>query len=237
MALSVLFLVMCEVIVFLTGERAPLFYVSLFTILIIFFIPHYKTYRLVGVFISVFIIFGILQINPSAKIRMIDDTIDQISKTKLPFLPYSHLHEKHYLSALKLFKDNPVFGVGTNTYPYRCDNNRINLGAKCNTHPHHFYIQTLAELGIVGFVFLLFFFFYLTFIGLRQIYFILFSYDKNIIPFEAFLYPMILFVYWWPLIPHMSLYNNWNNVLLMLPLGFFMKYYYEYKINLNDNKN
>ena len=31
---SVAFLVMCEVIVFLSGERVPLFYITLFTILI-----------------------------------------------------------------------------------------------------------------------------------------------------------------------------------------------------------
>ena len=37
---------------------------------------------------------------------------------------------------------------------------------------------------------------------------------------------MILFIFWWPLIPHMSFYNNWNNVLMMLPLGFFLEEFF-----------
>ena len=52
------------------------------------------------------------------------------------------------------------------------------------------------------------------------------SKKEKLIPFENFSFTLILFTYWWPLIPHMSLYNNWNNVLMMLPLGFFMRYLY-----------
>ena len=37
---------------------------------------------------------------------------------------------------------------------------------------------------------------------------------------------ILVFVYWWPIIPHMSLYNNWNNVLMMLPLGYLLRILY-----------
>ncbi len=225
--LSVAFLVMCEVVVFLTGERAPLFYVSLFSLLIIIYIPNFRLIRIAGFFISVAIIVAIFQINPNAKTRVLDHTIKQVSETKLPILPYTTHHEEHYLSALKMFVDNPFFGIGTNTFRYNCENIKYIISDRsCASHPHHFYIQALAELGIVGLVFLLIFFLILSTIGLKQLFFMAKSIKSKQISFEYFLYPMVLFVIWWPVIPHMSLYNNWNNVLIMLPLGYFLKYFY-----------
>lgn len=220
-------LVMCEVIVFLTGERAPLFYVTLFTILVIIFIPHYRMYRIFGVFVSIIIILGILQINPTAKVRMVDQTLNEVSQTTLPYLPYSPHHEEHYVSSLKMFIDKPLFGVGTNTYRIKCKEPKYQYRfGSCSSHPHNFYVQSLAELGIVGFLFLSSFFFYLCFIGLKQFLFIILLNKEKQKPLEFLVFPMVLFVYWWPLIPHMSLYNNWNNVLMMLPLGYFMRYLY-----------
>lgn len=236
MIISVLFLVLCEVIVFLTGERVPFFYMSFFTLLILIFIPQYRIYRILGILTSIIILVGIMSINPTAKKRMIDNTIDEMSQTKLPFLPYGESYEKHYISALKMFTDNPIFGLGTNTYRFQCDKPNYNFDSKCNSHPHHFYIQVLAELGIVGFLFLASFFVYLFLIGFRQLIFMISFNKSRQLPFEHLLCPMVLFVYWWPIIPHMSLYNNWNNVIMMLPLGFFMKYFYGNKVYGNFNK-
>ena len=227
MILSVAFLVMGEIIVFLSGERAPLLYLFLFTILIVIFIPKYRVYRFFGVCASVFIIYGILEINPTVKQRMLNYTLDQVSQTQLPFLPYSPGHEKIYVSALKMFIDKPFFGIGTNAFRFQCDQSKYTYEqGSCTSHPHHYYIQALAELGLVGFLALSSFYLYLCLIVLRQFFFLTQSKQKKLIPFEFFLYTLILFVYWWPLVPHMSLYNNWNNVLMMLSLGFFMRYLY-----------
>ena len=227
MIFSILFLVMCEVIVFLTGERAPLFYITLFAILILIYIPHYRVYRIVGFFLSIIIVIGILQINPTAKSRMVDATIEEVSQTQLPYMPYSKIHEEHYVSAFKMFFNKPIFGVGTNTFRYECKKYKYRYKDHyCSSHPHNFYIQILAELGVIGFLFLVTFILYLTNIGLRQLFFMIRSNRSKKISFDKFLFAMILFVFWWPVIPHMSFYNNWNNVLIMLPLGFFMKYFY-----------
>ena len=226
--LSIVLLGISDIIVFLSGERAPLFYLILFSLLIVIFIPKYKIYRAMGFLASLIIIFGIIEINPSAKQRMIDFTIDQVSQTQLPFLPYSAHHEEHYISSLKMFQDKPLFGVGTNTFELECDKREYKYkNQSCSSHPHHYYFQVLAELGLFGFLALGAFFFYLCFIGLRQFYFMIKNDQSKLIPFENFLYPMILFVYWFPLIPNMSFYNNWLNVFVMLPLGFFMRYLYQ----------
>lgn len=192
MALSVTFLVMGEIIVFLSGERAPLFYLSLFSFLIIVFIPKYRIYRVIGLLASVIIIYGILEINPTSKKRMVEQTIEQVSQTQIKFLPYSSHHEEHYISALKMFMNKPLFGVGTNSFRFECGKKEyLYKEQSCSTHPHHYYLQVLAELGLLGFLAISALFFYLFFIGLRQFFFMIINRKEKLIPFESFLYPMI----------------------------------------------
>ena len=227
MIFSFILLIISEVTVFLSGERSPLFYLVFFSILIIFFIPKLSLFRLISLSISIIIIFSALSIKPNAKMRIVDLTSKQTSKTHFPFLPYSDHHEEHYVSALKMFVDKPIFGVGTNLFRYECKKPEYNYKTRsCSTHPHNYFIQSMAELGLIGFLFLSTFFIYLLIIIIRQLDIFKFSLKKQI-PLEFFLYSLIVFLYWWPIIPHMSLYNNWNNVLMMLPLGFFMRYLYK----------
>ena len=229
-------LILCQVVVFLSGERAPLFYLILFSILIVTFISNYRTYKIITIFFSLIVIMCISSINPNAKIRIADLTIKQVNQTKLPFLPYSDHHEEHYISALKMFENKPIFGVGANLFRYQCKNPQYKYKIRsCSTHPHNFYIQTLAELGIVGFIFILTFFLYLSFFLIKNLSSFLKPKTNERIPLICLPYIIILFTYWWPLIPHMNFYNNWNNVLVMLPLGFFMKCLYSNFDNGNFN--
>ena len=226
---SMIILMISELLVFLSGERAPLFYIIFFTILITIFITSVRLYRIISFIISCILIFVFVSINPNSKTRIIDLTIDQISKTSIPYLPYSSHHEEHYISAIKMLADKPMFGIGTNLFRFKCNYPQYEyktVEGSCSTHPHNFYIQILAELGIVGFLFLALFFSYLLFINLRQFISLYIFKNDKFISFNLFLYSMILFIYWWPVIPHMSFYNNWNNVLMMLPLGFLMRYLY-----------
>lgn len=224
---SVIFLMICEVVVFLSGERTPFFYLIFFSILLIIFIPQIRLYRLITLIVSVIILLVITSFIPHAKDRIIDVTTDQIKQTSLPFLPYSDHHEEHYVSALKMFKDKPIFGIGTNLFRFKCNNPEYKYkNRSCNTHPHNFYMQILAEQGLVGLFFLAIFYLYLSKLLIENLIYSNKSQKKKKILNEFVLYLIALFIYWWPLIPHMSFYNNWNNVLIMLPLGFFMRYIY-----------
>ena len=231
------FLVMCASITFLSGERAPTFNIFLFVIFILIFTPKYRFYKFMSIVICLIIIFFITLINPIAKERMFDVTSDQVSSTKIKILPYSEMHERHYISALKMFQSQPIFGLGTNSFRLHCNEKKYQYKENsCTTHPHNFYIQILAELGIVGFLFIFSFFCYFVYKISKQLIYILSSKKEKIINFENFLFFIILFIYWWPLIPHMSLYNNWNNVLMMMPLGFLMRYLYNNSGNGNFNE-
>lgn len=225
MIYSIVFLVIAEIVIFLSGERAPLLYINLFSIFILIYAPQFRSYLIIGFFVSIFIIFSIMLINPTAKQRIVNLSIAEISETTLPFLPYSELHERHYVTALKMFQERPIFGVGTNTFRFQCEKEQFQYKpGSCTSHPHHYYIQILAELGLIGFLFIMSFVGYFLYVGLKQLYFLIKYQKEKLISFEQFLFFIIIFVNWWPLIPHMSLYNNWNNVLIMLPLGYLLRY-------------
>ena len=84
--LSVAFLVLSEVMVFLTGERAPFFLISLFSILILIYIPQFRLYRVVGILVSIIIVIGILELNPTAKKGWSRILLNKL--VKLSFLSY-----------------------------------------------------------------------------------------------------------------------------------------------------
>jgi O-antigen ligase len=235
MKLSIIFLVLCEVTVFLSGERAPLFSFILFTFLIIIFVSNFRIYKIITVFFSIVIILCVTLFNSNAKTRIVDLSLSQLSQTQLPFLPYSDHHEEHYISVLKMFKDKPIFGIGTNLFRFQCNKPKYKYKERsCNTHPHNFYFQILAELGIIGFGFLCIFFLYIASFCIRKVPFIGRPNKTKELPFDYFLYTIILFINWWPIIPHMNFYNNWNNILIMLPLGFFMRYFFGNKNGIID---
>ena len=225
--LSIFLYSICFITVFLSGERAALLYMIMFSLLIIIFSDQFRLKLIKGTLVIVALISVISIFQPTAKNRMIDTTINDLAENKLKFLTYNKGYEDHFLSALKLFKDYPLFGVAANTYRYQCTKQESNnLASGCNSHPHNIYLQVLAELGIIGFLFIFSFFIYLFLIGLKHLLSMLSLNYGNKLPFKDLLYPMVLFIFWWPLIPHMNFYNNWINVIIMLPLGYFMRNFF-----------
>ena len=111
----------CGILIFFSGERAPFFNFILF--LFLFFIFNKKKYLIKLLFITliIFLIFTSLNLNTVAKFRMFDDTINQISNIKFKYLPYSSHHELYYITSLKMFYDKPIFGIGTNLFNDQCN--------------------------------------------------------------------------------------------------------------------
>jgi O-antigen ligase len=108
--------------------------------------------------------------NPKVQDRVIKHTALQLVNKNISseenkihkFNIFSKGHEAHYLAAYKMFKDNIFFGQGPNMFRLLCSRNEFYVEPQsCSTHPHNYYIQLLAETGLVGFSFLVFFFFIL----------------------------------------------------------------------------
>jgi O-antigen ligase len=88
----------------------------------------------------------------------------------------------------------------------------------CNTHPHHLFIQILAETGIVGFVFLLIFYLFIVkSLCTRLLKFI--TIGKNSKDLIIYAY---YFVFFLPLMPSGNFFNNYYSILLYLPLTFLI---------------
>ena len=63
--------------------------------------------------------------------------------------------------ALTVFKESIFFGVGVDNYLTVCSSLQVN-GLICNVHPHNYFLQILAETGLVGLSLAFLMFFYLT---------------------------------------------------------------------------
>ena len=75
-------------------------------------------------------------------------------------------HGVMFLTSLHIWNDNKLFGGGLKTYRENCKLEKYSqikslvVSERCSTHPHNFYLEILAELGIFRFIlfFILFIF-------------------------------------------------------------------------------
>ena len=88
----------------------------------------------------------------------------------------------------------------------------------CSTHPHSTYIQILAEIGVIGFVMVLFIFFK----SLKTNLIFLFKKKKTGLEKSFFLINMSIILNMMPLIPSGSIFNNWISLMIFFPLGFLL---------------
>ena len=145
-----------------------------------------------------------------------------MGSTSIGFAPYSDVYEEHYISALKIGKDNFYFGVGPNLFEKYCDHTDYKVSERsCSSHPHNFFIQIFAELGILGLLFLIAFYcnLLINFFSL-SVKFIGDKHSKNILLKK--IAPIIwLIAYLFPIIPNVSFYNHWNNIFIFLMIGIY----------------
>ena len=217
-----IFLIITEVCIFITNDRAGFLKVFQFTLLLVFLSNHFKIYRLISFCISMILVIFILSTSTHSITRY-SDTLTDVQSTNIPYMPWTPGHEKHFELALNFFKLKPIFGNGPQYFKSTCIKEPMISG--CTNHPHNYYFQTIAELGLVGLSFLSCAFFYLLFILIRQFLNVWFLKKKTYyIPDHLVSMYSVTFLFLWPLIPNFSFYNNWLNVLIFLPLPFILHF-------------
>ncbi|WP_428079456.1 O-antigen ligase family protein [Candidatus Pelagibacter sp.] len=151
-------------------------------------------------------------------------------KEKLKINIFSLGHQGHFISAFKIFINNPLFGIGIKNFRYECKKPEYKDIYSCTTHPHNTYMQLLAETGIIGFLFIFTIF---TFLSYKIFTIIFFRKIRKKLSnhFKCFL--LGVFINFWPLVPTGSFFNNWISICYFLSLGFFLGEIYK---NISQNK-
>ncbi len=220
-----------DTLVYLSGERTSLGLMFVSSIFIIVLMKKLRLFRIITIFFSVLIIILISIYNPEIKERNVDYTITQLGlddKNEKINL-FSPLHENYIMTSLSIFEKNKVFGVGPNNYRHFCGKNEHGIDHRsCSTHPHHNYIQVLAETGIIGFLFIMLTIIYLTFLVFKYIYSIinLKENERTLDDFQICLLACFLCSFL-PTLPTMNFFNNWINIIYYLPVGFFLHSLYK----------
>ena len=229
-SIGVLF-ILVDVLIFMSGERASFFFLNLSTVFIIILIKEYQKFRLITFLIAIICVL-ILSLN-SSKLnqRMFKGPAEDMGLVKNSNEPviFSKSHDSLIRTAYNMFKDQPIFGHGPKMFRVICKDEKYAIGGSpCLTHPHNFYIQLLAETGIIGFLFLFSALAYVIITALRQLKSIIFRQKRPLTDYQVCLLAGILITVW-PLTTNGNFFNNWLMIAYSLPVGFYLQSFYSKK--------
>jgi O-antigen ligase len=226
--------ILTEVLIFLSGERASFILLILSTLFVFLFISKYKWLRL-GVFIiSLCMILLLILKDQKLYDRYIKSPIQSsgLNTTDISKMYFfTPEHDSLIRTAWKMFLDEPFLGHGPKMFRFKCSDPKYATGINsCDTHPHNFYIQLLAETGVVGFLFLLVLFIYFIYLLQKHIY-QNFAYKRKFLSDYQICLLSGLLVTIWPITTNGNFFTNYLMLLYGLQMGFFrkdIKIYYKY---------
>ena len=224
--------ILVDVLIFLSGERSAFFFLNLSTIFIIILIKQYQKFRLITFIIGIICVLILSFNSPKLNERMfkgpaMDMGFVKSSKESVIFSPH---HDSLIRTAYNMFKDQPIFGHGPKMFRIICENEKYATGVSpCMTHPHNFYIQLLAETGIIGFLFLFSVLLYVINEALKQFKSIIFKQKRSISDYQVCLLAGVLITVW-PLTTNGNFFNNWLMIVYSLPAGFYLQTIYSKKL-------
>ena len=226
-----LLFILVEILIYLSGERTSFFFLNLSTIFIIILINDYQKFRLITFVIAILSIVILSLNSPNLTNRMIKEpfaNMGLIQNSQEPSI-FTQIHDSHYRTAYNMYKDKPLLGHGPKMFRVICNNKKYAVGKySCATHPHNFYIQLLAETGILGFLFLFSAFIYIMYISSKHFKSIIFKQKRLCTDYQICLLAGILITVW-PLSPNGNFFNNWLMIIYSLPVGFYLQSVYSAK--------
>lgn len=161
--LSLLFILITTVAIFLSGERASSLKMLL-SLMLIFIFWDYKNYLKKYVILTLILATVLISLNPKIKEtnfvrndiihRYISTTLNIISADNSKSLK-QNLMASRYLNqgvfSFEIFKNNIFFGVGNKNYFEACRKYVIGYEKNhCYTHAHQTYYELISEHGLIG---------------------------------------------------------------------------------------
>jgi len=234
-----LFYFISAVIIFLSGDRAALLLLVIFSLGALISLKNYRK----KIFIFLICLFFLLLLLTITQKRYYDRYIvrtlneiglgadkdynkKKVSSGAVGFYDkktffFSATHENYFITAINIFKDNIYIGAGPKSYGWLSCSKQYQLDRySCVTHPHNFYIQLLAETGVIGFGLVLFVFLYF----IKYLSILILSNQKEYqFSKEGLIISLIgMITHLWPITTNGSFFTNYNCILIFFCLGFFL---------------
>ena len=212
-----IFFTLLACLIYISGERAAFFLYILSFIFIMIFTKQNLKFKMTLLAGSLILI-AVFTLNfVKIKHRMISQPIETINKSI--FTPE---HDSLIRTAYNMFLDKPIFGHGPKMFRVLCKDEKYTIGkTPCMTHPHNFYIQLLAETGIIGFSFLFSVFVYVLYCSYRQFKSMVSRQKEYLSDYQVCLLAGILITVW-PITTNGNFFNNWLMIVYSLPVGFYL---------------
>ena len=196
----------------LIGERANFIKIFLIYLMFVFTIMEVSNLKKSIILISLFVMTVLIISNANGfKSKFYNQVFNKVNKadkislqTFKPEELVKNLHLSHYYTAINIFKENPIIGIGLKEFrieskktKYSPIKNAYGLGM----HPHQVHFEILAELGIVGYLLII--------SNVIYVMFNLFKTDKknNILIKSSIIFVIVTFV---PLIPSGSFFTTYG---------------------------
>jgi O-antigen ligase len=211
------FIILLSGLILISGERASFFLYVLSFIFIIFFMKGYVKLRIVLLVGSLVAIIIIISSFGQVKKRMLSDPTSTITKSI-----FTSAHTSLIRTAYNMFLDKALVGHGSKMFRVICKDEKYKWGTyPCDTHPHNFYAQLLAETGIIGLSFLFSAFAYVLYCAYRQFKSIVLRQKRYLTDYQVCLLAGILITVW-PLTTSGNFFHNWLIIVYSLPVGFYL---------------
>lgn len=163
--------------------------------------PNWRRYAVL-IIVEVIAVIAISASSPSTTQRYVHTFIDQLPTG--PHSPYYRTMAPGFIA----FEEAPILGIGTGNFRNLCPELVAGQsGLECHPHPHNYYIQMLAENGIIGLVFGV--------VMLGLIIWVCFNGWLNnrdhVLAATAFVVPLGFF---WPIASSADFFGQWNNIFM-----------------------
>ncbi len=229
--------ILVDVLIYMSGERTAFFFLNLSTIFIIILIKEYKIFRLFTFIIAIICIFALslnssklferMILSPAKDMGIIN--LKESTNSPSQMTIFTPMHDSHIRTAFNMFKDEPIIGHGPKIFRLKCSDPKFSYGLwPCSTHPHNFYVQILAETGVIGILFLLSALCYILYVSIRQFKSIIFKQKRYLTDYQVSLLAGLLITIW-PIAPSGNFFNNWLMIIYCLPVGFYLQSIYSNK--------
>ena len=210
---------------YLIGERSNFIKIIFMTTLFYFFCYKLNFFKKLLIFtVPVFLIFLITLFNFNFKERFYNLLINPIINNNLEKTLSENRHLAHYRSAIEIFKDNKILGIGIKKFRYESYRRQVELNQyQGSTHPHQIHLEFLSELGFVGYTLIMTFLIYSIINGYK-----VFKLKNDLYSAAASLFIFATII---PILPSGSFFTTYGATIFWINFSFILRN----KIKINDS--